>query len=107
MRAHIFIGRVGCGEPAMILHNATHAEMMIFVDEDNSYESLDEAVLTLFNLGIGIRRVRSGEGCLDVLAAPNTDPELMNALNKNGVLGEFHSICITTEERIYHAGLHE
>ena len=76
-------------------------QQVVVIDEDESWESLDEALIILHGLGIKIERVRSHEGWLQVLVAPDTDPGLIQALNRNGNLGNFCDITITSNPDNY------
>lgn len=70
-----------------------------FIDQDESFENLEEAVRTLYNLGIDALRVRSEEGGLKVLAKePN--PLLFRCLCK-GEVAQFRCVEITTNLKEY------
>ena len=76
-------------------------EQVIAIDEDESWESLNDALIILHGLGIKIERVRSHEGGLNVLVCPNTDPGLIQALNGNGHIADFRCINVTSNPDNY------
>ncbi len=70
-----------------------------FIDGDGSGENLEEAVRTLYNLGIDAVRVCSEEGGLKVLAR-ESNPLLFRCLCEGGV-AHFRCVEITTNLKEY------
>jgi hypothetical protein len=70
-----------------------------FIDKDESFENLEEAVRTLYNLGIDAVRVCSEEGGLKVLAR-ESNPLLFRCLYEEGV-AQFRCVEITTNLKEY------